>query len=195
MRPAGTGRPMISRLLRHAQGQTFAEFWSPQATQVKTCILVWNSRHVQLISRQFNSLVNHIPFITNDHPRQIIENLIISLAMKGISLEKLIWIVAHVWNPKHLQLIPLLFNWLDNHIPFVTNDYLMQIIEKHLYIALVINGMWLISQLNCSGISCTCLGFQTCPTVLIGLPAICFSEPLILKEGILWFYLDNDCLL
>ena len=27
--------PMISRLLRHAQGQTLTEFWSPQATGEK----------------------------------------------------------------------------------------------------------------------------------------------------------------
>ena len=29
---------MISRLLWHAQGQTLAEFWTPQATEVKELI-------------------------------------------------------------------------------------------------------------------------------------------------------------
>ena len=32
--------PMISRLLRHVQGQTLAEFWSPQATGSKSINLI-----------------------------------------------------------------------------------------------------------------------------------------------------------
>ena len=51
------------------------------------------------------------------------------------------------------------------------------------------------SQLNRSGTRCTCLGFQTYATVLIHLPAIYLSKPMIFEEGILWFDLDNDWLL
>ena len=35
--------PMISRLLRHAQGQTLAEFWSPQATGDKNTTIDYNN--------------------------------------------------------------------------------------------------------------------------------------------------------
>ena len=69
--------------------------------------------------------------------------------------------VAHVWNPGHVQLILLPFNLLANIIQFITNDDLRQIIENHPKISLVMKGIWLAGQLNCCGISCTCLGFQT----------------------------------
>ena len=98
------------------------------------------------------------------------------MVMKGLGLTypagKSNKSVAHVWNPKHVQLISLQFNWLANHTLFIIKDDLLQSVENHLYISLVMNGRWFTSQLNSSGISCKCLGFQTCETVSIGLPAI-----------------------
>ena len=36
--------------------------------------------------------------------------------------------VADVWDPTEVKLTPLQFNWLANHIPFINNDNLSQII-------------------------------------------------------------------
>ena len=49
--------------------------------------------------------------------------------------------VAHVLNPRHVQLIPLQCKFLVNHIPFKTDDDLRQIIENHLKILLVMKGL------------------------------------------------------
>ena len=72
-----------------------------------------------------NWLTNRIPFITNDDVRHIIENHLINIIryewyMAGKSIKT----VAHVWNPKHVQLISQQLNWLANHMPFITNDIL-----------------------------------------------------------------------
>ena len=37
-----------------------------------------------------------------------------------------------VWDSKHVQLKPLLFNWLTNYIPCITNGDLRYSLEKHL---------------------------------------------------------------
>ena len=38
--------------------------------------------------------------------------------------------VAHVWNPRYVHLIPLLFHWLANHIPIINSPYLSQTKEE-----------------------------------------------------------------
>ena len=66
---------MIIRLLRHAQGQTLAEFWSPQATganiyiqlywpndsqSMNTIIPIYNSVYFYAgVLNKFVSLINH----------------------------------------------------------------------------------------------------------------------------------------
>ena len=61
---------------------------------------------------------------------------------------KSIKIIAHVWNLRHVQPLPLQFIRLTNHTLFKTNDDLRQIIENHLKLFLAMKGIWLASQVN-----------------------------------------------
>ena len=151
---------------------SYGHSWKCQGSAV---IYVWGSKHVQLIPLPFNRLTNRIPCITNDDLRHPVENHLELLLV----MERL-WQLVNCNSCTYLEsqactTDPAAFNWFANHIPFITNDILRWFSMIPLRPLLVLNGIWFGSRLNCGGISCTCVGFQICATILIDFPAIYLS--------------------
>ena len=93
------------------------------------------------------------PYTYNKQSLSMSNHRIPSLSISGYERHiagKPIKIVSHVWNPRHVQLIPLQLNWLVNHIPFITNDIYRGFWMIWLRISLFVDGIWLASQLNSS---------------------------------------------
>ena len=60
--------PMISRLLRHAQGQTLTEFYSPmpQGLKVMGQKLLYNARYLQVLHMVFTSYATNLGAMFSD---------------------------------------------------------------------------------------------------------------------------------
>ena len=73
----------------------------------------------------YNTTAVYNPYIYNKQSLSKANHRVPSLSINGYERHmagKPIEAVAHVWNPTHVQLIPLQSNWLVNYIQLIAND-------------------------------------------------------------------------